>query len=534
MLMERKTVLKQTSICFVLLFLFLFSSLLQMQSVFSQEEEVSIAIISPPDTMHALKARDKNTHMINKHYTDTLTWYSTDGTLQPQLATDWWYEETEEGIIWTVKLRENVYWHNGDLLIADHVKKALDFAAFDPESGRYGYAREIQRVEVIDDYTLKILANQASFPVSLANLMIAPIYIMEEMGEREFLRQPFGTGPYKVVEYVAGEYILFEENPDWHGYGEDYDTLDVKRARISFIPEATTRVAGLLAGDFDLIEAIPAPMAELIESRDDFLLHSGYHYNGRIKLALQLAIEEGTGLRNNGLPAGLPNPFLDLRVRQAIYHAINIDLITEQILGGSQFARPMANYGTSINLGYEPLERLEYDVEKGIALMKEAGYQDGFDVLLTVPGDRFVELPRVAQVLQNQLKEIGIRVELQVEPWTVISPKRATGEMAMCLIGSGVGPYEMNIVLGNWFTTGGPANIPTYNNPVFDEAYRKADATLDPEERAKMWRKAMSILIEDIPYVPLYKEVGVFASSDKWVYYPHASGYTSLVNLRRD
>ena len=530
-MLRGKTMSLKLSICYLLM-LMVFILFLPSQFVYSQDKEVNIALISSPDTMHALKATDKNTHMINKLYTDTLVWYSTDGKVQPQLASKWSYEEREDGLVWVIKIKEDIYWHNGDKLVADHVKKALDFAAFDKESGRYGYAREIKQVEVIDDYTLEIFANQAAFPISLANLMIPPLHVIEEKGEREFLEQPFGTGPYKVIEYVPGEYIRLVANPDWHGYGEDYNTLDVKRAKISFVPEATTRVAGLLSGDFDLIFGVPAPTSERIKESKGFSLYSGYHFNGRIKLALQMGIEVGTGLQKNGLPEGLANPFLDLRVRQAIYHAIDIEKITNDILGGSQFAIPMGNYGTEINLGYEPVERLELDVEKARALMEEAGYPDGFEVRMNVPGDRFVELPRVAQVIQSNLKNIGIQVQIQVEPWAVIGPKRSTSEMAMGLIGSGVGPFEMNIVLGNWFTTGGPANVPTYNNPEFDELYKKADSTLDSEQREELWKEAMRILIEDIPYVPLDKEVGVFAANDDWEYYPHASGYFSLVNVR--
>ena len=234
------------------------------------------------------------------------------------------------------------------------------------------------------------------------------------------------------------------------------------------------------------------------------------------------------------------DPWADIRVRQAIYMAINEDEIIEKVMRGH--ATPAAQVPDPPTIGYNPdIKRLPYDPEKAKALLKEAGYENGFEITLTGPNDRYVQDAQIAEAVAKYLAKVGIKVTLDVKPKSVFFPEVTEGILDFYLIGWFDGTFDMGRTYFKIAHTRdkelgyGGLNGASYSNAELDKLLESTADMIDVEEREKALMELNKMAMEDqIVWIPLHyqedlyavqKDKGVTFSPrpDRWMVYKQIS-----------
>ena len=333
-----------------------------------------------------------------------------------------------------------------------------------------------------------------------------------------------GTGPYKLVSYTRGDRIVLERYDGWWGGKAEWDKVILRP-----ITSDAPRVAALLAGDVDLIENPPVQDLERIK-KAGFKVVQGLS-NRLIYLHMD---QEGDapGLTS---PTG-KNPFLDPKVRAAISKAINRKAIVERIMGGQAQAAgellPHPMFGT---LNREPDA---YDPDGAKKLMEEAGYANGFEVVLGTPNDRYVNDEKIAQAVAQMLARINIKVKVEAATASQFFSKRNKQEYPFYLSGWAASTGEMSnplIALVATFDKAngrGTTNAGRYSNPKMDELLNEATRTIDDNKRADLLRKAQTIVLDENGILPLHFEVTAWAFKQDLDYAPRTDQYTIAFEVK--
>jgi ABC-type transport system substrate-binding protein len=444
--------------------------------------------------------------------------------IEGRLATSWEFVDPTR---LRFKLREGVTFHDGTPFNAEAVKFTWDRAFNSDPPGRWkSLAGPVQGIEIVDEYTVDLVAQQPYGPLLLTATMpytgiVSPTAV-EQYGE-DFGRNPVGTGPFKFVEWRTNDRIVLEANEDyWRGR----PALD--RVIFRTVPEEGARMLSLRTGEADMV-LMPTP-SELpaLEADPDFIVE-GAPGVGVFYLAFNLAM-----------------PIVDdVRVRHAIAHAIDRELIVDAILEGggvlatSVIGSPVFGY-KDMNL----LERYPYDPERARELLQEAGYTPGSDGLMRDASGNVLRLQalpsngrslkdrEIAEAIQEFLRQVGIEVELDFFEWAT----------TFTLMRGETLDYHLNTF--TWFTTTADADYTMYSNyvstelppaswnrwryanPQVDEWLKAARASLDPEERAELYGKVQDQLAVDLPAIPIYGSYEVAAlSADVTGYVAHPIQY---------
>ncbi|HWU36676.1 MAG TPA: ABC transporter substrate-binding protein, partial [Candidatus Acidoferrum sp.] len=203
-------------------------------------------------------------------------------------------------------------------------------------------------------------------------------------------------------------------------------------------------------------------------------------------------------------------PLADVRVRRAMYLAINEDEIIAKIMGGQ--AVPAAQIPDSACAGFDPtLKRLPYDPEKAKALLKEAGYPDGFEITLAGPNDRYVNDAKIAEAAVQYLNKVGIKAKLDVKPKSIFFPEVSGGEKhQFYLLGWLDGAYDSarglttNVVTYNKEKGSGGWNGARFSSPEIDALVEKAGVTVNLAERDTILRQANRLVQDQVAVIPLH------------------------------
>jgi peptide/nickel transport system substrate-binding protein len=429
---------------------------------------------------------------------DYLVILRTDGTVGPRLITEW--ETNEDSSVWTVKLQKGVTCHNGEDWDAEDFIYSVLRARDHPKSMRYGYTRGMGELTALDSHTVQITTPGGEpHPMMMVDLgwfwAVCKDYT-EPLGEDGMVDGPIiGTGPYKFVEYAKGEYLRAERNDDYWGGPPAYDEFVAR-----FIPSSAVRVAALLAGEVDVVDAISFDEAKIIEGA------VGFHTEqGPTQLNAWIQLDASHELT----PDCEPNPVYDIRVREAMYHAIDLDSIIEYTL--QSFAESRSQWQAPSVRGWDPtIERLPYDPERAKELLAEAGYPDGFDFVLdtyNVP-----QLVTTAEAIAAMWTEVGIRTTTNIP-----ANQRQyglDGHSRAMLRWSGTGSLDMGGFWSGWtcggrvdWMAGGCPELTTSCFPEIIEMEQEAAKIGNLEERETALQ-AVQRYSESIHWVlPLY---GVF------------------------
>jgi peptide/nickel transport system substrate-binding protein len=341
-----------------------------------------------------------------------------------------------------------------------------------------------------------------------------------------------GTGPYKFVEFVPGDRLVMEKNPDYWGKKAQFDRVVFKP-----IKENPARVAALLAGDVDMIDLVPTADVARLKKDANVVLSQGVS-NRVIYLHLDQFRDESPFVKKTGGK----NPLKDPRVRKALSKAINRPAIVERVMEGVALPAgqllPEGFFGVSPNLKPE-----SYDPEGAKKLLVEAGYPNGFGLTLHGPNDRYINDGKICQAIGQMLARIGIESEVETMSRSVFFSKASRGgpnkspAFSFILVGWGSGTGEASSPLKSLLHTYdksrgfGASNRGRYSNAKVDKLIEEARATVDDAKREKLLQQATEMAIEDLGIIPLHYQVNVWATKKGFAYTPRTDEYTLATSV---
>ena len=448
------------------------------------------------------------------------------------LAESW--DITNEGTVYTFKLRNDIKWHDGEAFNADDVIFTLTALAHPNYHGgndgrvmsivgaseyQAGTADSVSGLKKIDDYTVEITLAQpnAAFMANMYTAML-PEHILGEVdpgewGNHDFNRAPVGNGKYKFVEWKPGQYITLERNEEYYG-----TKPTIKNVTVQFGAD-TTLVAALMNGEVDVLYNLPASEIENVEAMPN---SSVYAYE-------QMTVSY-IGL-NQLVPA-----LSDRNVREALAHAIDKQTLVDTCFGeGLAFVCedvfPSNHWSHSENVTV-----YEYNPELSKKLLEESGYtmgsngyyeKDGQVLHLTFDmASSSADSKAMAALLQQFFKAVGVSMEVIEQDFSTLAftkllPGNATEETTaedfqMYTLGFGVeaDPEEYN----DYFSTStgaGSWNFIHYSNAKVDELFDNQLLMADPAERAAAFNEIAELISQDIPWIPLYNKAGICGLSNR-------------------
>lgn len=443
-----------------------------------------------------------------------------DYNLEPSLATRW---ERIAPTTWRFTLRDNVKFTSGNPFSAADVKFSIDRAKNERSPYR-GLLANIASATVVDDHTVDLETN-GTVPTLLrelpALLVLDSKWVIEhgaaepldatKGGENYLSRVTSGTGPYKLLKYQPGVQAELQANADWWD-GVNRGQL-VPNVVYKPIKSDATRVAALLSGEVDLIDPLPVDDIARLKSTPGFQAIVAPSTR-TILLGLDLTSEELAGSDVKG-----KNPFKDIRVRQAVYQAIDNKAIVDRIQNG--LATPAAiaiapgitGYDASIDKRDHP-----YDPDAAKKLLAEAGYPNGFGFTLDCPSGRYVNDEKVCLALVNQWARAGLKVKLAVRPPALHFAEIAKGKTDVYVTGWGTdlvldgNNFLLDLAHSRVGKTYGASNHTLYANPLVDDLTEKAQRELDADVRNGYFRDAYAELKRDLAFLPIYNEKVVWGA----------------------
>jgi peptide/nickel transport system substrate-binding protein len=308
----------------------------------------------------------------------------------PHVFTEW--KANEDATEWTVKVRDDIVFHNGDKMTAEDVKFSIEYIQSIPGGQLFNFWEYVSGIEVKSPTELVIRSKRPDpTMMSLAELAIMPKKYFEEVGEEGFAAKPVGSGPYKVVEWRRGEQLELEAFEDYWG-----GAPAIKHLIFKVLPDETSRSAAYRAGELDIAQNISLEQYKAIEGMNDPSLGTSVISQGRMYVVFDIHRE----------------PFNKLEVRKAFNHAIDWDTIIKELFGG--LAVRSASILTPNEWGFNPdLKPYAYDPELAKKLLAEAGYPDGVDITFWARSG-YVSIDTVAQAMKPYLDAAGFRNTLTV------------------------------------------------------------------------------------------------------------------------
>lgn len=450
--------------------------------------------IAEPKSLDPAAVTAVNDFRILMNIYDGLVRYK-DGTLEvePALAKSWTI--SDDGTVYTFKLREGVTFHDGTPFNAKAVKynfdRMLDENHPQHDTGPFPLAfffSAVKNVEVVDDLTVRFTLNApyAPFLSNLAyptGLLVSPDAVRQYGAD--YGRHPVGTGPFRFEEWESNAKVVVVRNDD---YWEDPAKLEAVVFRP--ITDANTRVAELMAGGIDLMVEVPPDSLTQLAENDNFNV---YEQAGPHLWFLILNMKEG--------------PFKDKRVRQAINYAIDKKVLVENVLQGTAEVAAGPTPPAFAWAYNEQLQPYPYDVEKAKQLIKEAG-AEGAEVTfyVTEGGSGMLDPIPMGAAIQADLAKVGLVVKIETYEWNTFLGKVNPGlegkadmaEMAWMTNDPDTLPY-LALRTDAWPDKGG-FNSGYYSNPEVDRLLEAARTSTDQKERAKLYREMQEIVHEDAPW----------------------------------
>jgi peptide/nickel transport system substrate-binding protein len=457
------------------------------------------ASIGDASTLLPVLASDSASSGINGLIYNGLIRYDKDLNIVGELADSW--EISEDNLTLTFHLREGVRWHDGAPFTSADVRFNYELY-IDPKTPT-AYAesfKQVESVETPDPLTFVVHYEQPYAPALMSwSMAVHPKHLLEgvDVTHSELARKPVGTGPYRFGEWVGGEKIVLEANPDYFD-GQPY----LKRVVVRIIPDTTTQFLELRTGNLDYMGLLPLQFARQTDTPAFKRLYNKYRYLN-------------FGYAYLGYNLRRPQ-FQDKRVRQALSYAINKQEIIDGVLLG---------YGAAATGPYKPdtwvynpdVKRYDYNPEKARQLLHEAGWDDtdgdgfldkeGRPFNFTIVTNQGNDLrAKAGEIIQLRFREVGIDVKLRIVEWaTFLKEFINPGNFDATILGwtGGPEPDQYNI----WHsskTAPGQLNFIGYVNPEIDRLLEEGRRVYAQAERKAYYDRFQEILAEDQPYTFLY------------------------------
>ena len=474
----------------------------------AQSNEFNWAVTTDPQTMdpHAVNSAPVLGFLNNVY--EGLVRRGKDMTVEPALATSW--EPIGDGDGWRFILRQGVTFQDGAEFNADDVVFSYQRASNEASDTRSWFA-PISEVIKVDDYTVDFMTNAPNpiFPGSIANWMIMDSGWAEannaalpdkENGNFATLNAN-GTGAFQVTAREPGLRTVLEPFSGWWGDAEH----NITKATAQPIQNSATALAALLSGDVDFINPVPIQDVARLQGNSDVKVIQGIEAR-----VIMLGFPHEADALKYSAETTDANPFADVRVRQAVAHAVNVPAILQTIMRGnaeevSQLVSPAMNgYSTSL------VARPEFNIEKAKALLAEAGYADGFSFGLKCPNNRYLNDESVCQAITGMLAQIGVTATLDAMPVQNYWPELRADNYDMYLLGWSPGTFDAEHPIRFLASTPNPEkklgswNFGGFSNARVDELLPMIQSEIDPGKRQAMIDETHKILQDDVAYVPMY------------------------------
>lgn len=486
----------------------------------SLSSTIVIALAAAPVSLDPADHRSRESETVIRNMFDGLVTRDATNGVHMELAES--MEWTDEQTL-NITLREGVKFHDGTEMTADDVvftferiinENMIEF----PEahsSPRKGLIAPLESIEKTGDYTVTMHFS-GPWPPALQLLVhqqIVPKAYIEEVGTEGFLAKPIGTGPFKFVSVQPGfEQVILERFDDYYGGSPTLAPVGKACAGqvvFSVIPEASTRVSALLAGEVDIVTNVPQDLIESLSGNQNVQVKTAA---GTQPKWIELNVNKA--------------PFDDVNVRKALNYAVDKELIIQQIYGGRAVALPgaLSPFNNLINKSLSPYP---YDTAMATDLLTQAGWadtdgdsildKDGQPLVLTI--DTLEEWRPLAEAIADMYRTIGIDANVRFWEYSVIRDQLLAGDRQAYLDDWGdsafdpVGHFE-----AKWHgfvadTPYGRGNFSTYNNERVNELIQQGETTNDAAARQALYDEAQQIVYDEAPAVFLILPEEVEAAS---------------------
>src|SRR5215212_3538986 len=420
-------------------------------------------------------------------------------TIRPGLAESW--EISEDGLVYTFNLRQGVSFHDGEPCNADAVVTWFNSVKEGAPGSQYDATRMvymadfitswIDKVEAADEFTVRMTLPDPYAPL-LANLAIPIAGIVSPAavakGLDYVITNPSGTGAFKLAspdDWTRDSQMTLEANPDYWGGAPKVDQLIIK-----VIPESSTRLQSLEAGEIDIAWALSPEDVEKTRENPD------------------LVIVEAAGLNTNWITLNVSEePFTSKAARQALNYAVNKQELSDGLYNGNMV--PAGGVLPPVDWAYNPdLQSYPYDPDRARELLAEAGYDEGNPLTFTLMAYTIARGfnpagDRLATAVQDYWSEVGVEANIQTAEWTQYRADRAKGKYQASLGGWQGDNGDPDNFLATFFNSAnkGGGNTSFYDNPDVDDLLVQAVRVSDMEERKKLYHQAEQMVVDDAPWV---------------------------------
>ena len=443
---------------------------------------------------------------------ESLVYYNSQSfKLEPMLATSWNQVSPTQ---LRLTLRQNVKFHDGTAFTADDAVYSIQRAMM-PSSNFSPYVQGIDRVVKVNANTIDVFTKGPN-PVLLnqmtelrmmskawaeKNNSVAPKDIKTK-DENFAHRNAMGTGPYILKEWLPDQRMVMTKNPNWWGSAP----TNVTEIVYTPVKSEATRIAALLTGEVDLVlDPSPQDLARL-RSNANLKVMDGVE-NRTIFLGMDQHRDELVGSSVKG-----KNPLKDLRVRKALYQAIDANAIvrvTMRGLGqatGALVAPQVAGWTESIH------QRFPFDPEASKKLLADAGYPNGFEVDFACPNNRYINDEEICQAVTAMWARIGVKAKLRTMPLVTYFPMIQRYEASIYMLGWGVPTFDALYSLQSLVRTVGQGgdgnyNVGRYSNQRMDYLVDRIKAETDAPVRSRMLTEALQLSNDTVSHIPLHDQV---------------------------
>jgi peptide/nickel transport system substrate-binding protein len=447
----------------------------------------------------------------NSYIYESLVQYDKEFKVVPQLALKW---ENVEPTRWRFHLRQGVKFQEGEPFTADDVVFSFK-RMMSKNSKMRSYMTGIVEAKKVDDNTVDVITDGPA-PVLLRQLTDVRIMskswcekhgvveVQDYLGKEETyaVTHADGTGPFILKSREPDVKTVFEKNPNWWGKMEG----NVTEIVYTPIKSAATRTAALLSGEVDFV--LDPPLQDLPKLKSDPSIKV---VEGKENRTVFIGMDQK---RDELLYSSVKgkNPFKDLRVRQALNMSVDIEAIKRTLMRG--LSVPTGELVTPEIYGYLPAanKRPPLDLAKAKALLKEAGYPNGFEVTLDCPNDRYINDAQICQALTSMWAKIGLTVKLNAMPKAQYFGKINKRDTSLYMLGWAVATFDAQDALVSLVHSpddkgDGEYNDGAYSNPKMDKLIDDAKTEGDVAKRLTLLHEALQMHTDDVAHLMLHQQV---------------------------
>ena len=463
-------------------------------------------------TMDPHSQNELLTNSVNGQVYETLIKRGRKLELVAGLATEW----TQTGPkSWRMALRRGVKFHDGAPFTADDVVFSVKRAQH-PSSAVQAYAAALGEPVRVDDYTVDFQLEQVN-PIFLQHASLvfimnrawseknnAPVPADFKNKEAKYtVLNANGTGPYVLVSRQPDAKTVFRRNPAWWGQFEG----NVQEVVYTPIKNDATRTAGLLSGELDFVlDPVPQDLPRLRENPALRVV------DGPETRSIFIGMDQARDELLNSSVKGA-NPFKDLRVRKALYHAVNIEAIRTNLMRGMSAPTGSilpSSLGTFDDPEFE--KRLPFDPARARALLAEAGYPNGFEVTMDCPNNRYINDEKICIALAGMWSQVGVKVQVNAMPRALYFAKMEKLDTSMYMLGWGGSITDAETTLTPIVRSRGDKGVGYYNwgnvkNAKMDELAAASSQEPDPAKRAELIKAAFREHNAQVHHIPLHRQV---------------------------